>query len=251
MRFQPGQSSLHRLHPAVKLVWLLWVTVAVFAFDSPVLPLVAVGGTVTLLWLAGVVPWRIPGVRVWAGLGVMVLAAHTLLVREGDPLFGPVTAAGLVSGLRAGGRLLAVILMSTLFVMTTDPVLLACALMRLGLPYRWGFALVTALRLVPVFRLEAHHVYRAQLVRGVAYDAAAPWRWWLLLRHLCLPLLVSALRTAHALSLSMEGRAFGLHRRRTYMREIAAGPRDFVAGALLAATIVLAVWYGVTGRLSG
>ena len=30
MRFQPGQSVIHRLHPVVKLAWLLWVTVAVF-----------------------------------------------------------------------------------------------------------------------------------------------------------------------------------------------------------------------------
>jgi energy-coupling factor transport system permease protein len=251
MKFQPGQSFVHRLHPAVKLVWLLWVTVAVFAFDSPVLPLGVVVGVVALLWPAGVAPWRIPGGRAWVILGLMVFAAHVALVREGETLLGPVTTGGAVSGVRAAGRLLAVILASTLFVVTTDPVLLACALMRLGLPYRWGFALVTALRLVPVFRLEAHYVYRAQLVRGVAYDAAGPRRWWLLLRHLCLPLLVSALRTAHALSLSMEGRAFGLHRQRTYMREVHTSPADFAAGALLAATIVLAAWYGVAARLSG
>ena len=142
------------------------------------------------------------------------------------------------------GRLLAVILMSSLFVQTTEPFSLACGLMGIGLPYRWGFSLVTALRLAPIFRLEAHHIYRAQLARGVAYDTAGPRRWWLILRHLCLPLLVSALRTAHSLSLSMEGRAFGLHRRRTYMREVTAGARDVVAGALLVLSIVLAVWYG-------
>ena len=104
---------------------------------------------------------------------------------------------------------------------------------------------MTALRLVPVFRVEAHHVYRAQLVRGVAHDASGPRKWWLILRHLCLPLLVSALRTAHSLSLSMEGRAFGLHRKRTYLREVTAGYRDVVAGTLLAASILLALWYGL------
>ena len=242
MFFEPGQSVVHRLHPAVKLGWLLWVTVAVFVFDSAVLPMVAVGCAVALLWFSGVAPWRIPGLRLWLVLSVALLVTQAALIRTGDPVWGPLTTDGLVAGVRAMGRLLAVILMSALFVATTEPFSLACALIGIGLPYRWGFALVTALRLAPLFKLEAHHVHRAQLVRGVAYDATGPRRWWLILRRLCLPLLVSALRTAHLLSLSMEGRAFGLYGRRTYVREVTISWRDLVAGGLLLFTIVLAIW---------
>ncbi len=236
---------VHRLHPVVKLAWLLWVTVAVFVFDSAVLPLVAVGGAVVLLWLSGVAPWRIPGLRIWVVLGLGILVTHALVVREGDPVIGPLTTLGLVNGVRAMGRLMAVILMSALFVLTTEPFSLACALMGVGLPYRWGFALVTALRLAPVFRLEAHHVYRAQLVRGVGYDARGLWKWWLILRHLCLPMLVSALRTAHALSLSMEGRAFGLYPQRTYTRRFVISWRDILAGVLLVGSVLMAIWHAL------
>jgi energy-coupling factor transport system permease protein len=225
------------------LAWLVWVTVAVFMFDSAVLPLVAAGGALALLWHAGVAPWRIAGIRLWLTMGTAILLTHALVAGEGDPVLGPLTTLGLVNGVRATGRLLAVVLASTLFVTTTEPFSLACALMDVGLPYRWGFALVTALRLAPVFRLEAHHVYRAQLVRGVAYDARGPRRWWLILRHLCFPLLVSALRTAQALSLSMEGRGFGLHPRRTSLRELRLARHDFIAGALLAASVLAAGWY--------
>ena len=251
MTSPPSQSIVHRLHPGVKLAWLLWVTVAVFVLDSAVLPLVAAGCAVGLLWLSGVTPRRIPGVRLCLTLGLALLVTQVAFVRHGNPVVGPVTDAGLIAGLRAVGRLWAVILMSTLFVATTEPFSLACALMGLGLPYRWGFALVTALRLAPIFRLEAHHVYRAQLVRGVAYDARGPRRWWLILRHLYLPLLVSALRTAHSLSLSMEGRAFGLHPQRTYMREVVAGRQDVVAGGLLVASVVAAAWYGCATAWAG
>lgn len=236
------QPFPHRLHPLVKLAWLLWVTVAVFVFDSVALPLAATAAAVALLWLAGTAPWRVPGKRTWLVVVLGSLVIQFIFVRHGQPVLGPVTDVGLAAGLRVAGRLMTVLLLSTLFVSTTEPFSLACALMQVGLPYRWGFALVTALRLAPVFRLEAHHVYEAQLVRGVAYDAAAPRRWWLLLRHLCLPLLVSALRTAHCLSLSMEGRAFGLHRQRTYLRELAAGRNDVVAGALLAGSVIVAAW---------
>lgn len=246
--YQSGQSLVHRLHPLSKLAWLLWVTVAVFAFDSAIVALVATGCAVLLFWLARVAPARIPGIRLWLTLGVAVLVIHVLMGRGGQPLVGPVTTAGLTAGLRAIGRLLAVILMSALFVTTTEPFSLACGLMRVGLPYRWGFALVTALRLAPLFRVEAHHVYQAQLVRGVAYDIWGPRRWWLILRHLCVPMLVSALRTAHSLSLSMEGRAFGLHPQRTYLRSVSAGRRDVVAIVLLLISIAAAAWYAWSMR---
>ena len=226
----------------VKLAWLLWATVAVFAFTAPALPLVVAAVAAGLLWRAGVGPSRWLGIRLWLPLGVAILVTQMVVVRDGDPLWGPVTTGGLVAGVRALGRLLAVVLASALFVATTEPVTLACALMRAGLPCRWGFALVTALRLAPVFRVEAHHIYRAQLARGVAYDSRGPRRWWLLLRNLSLPLLVSALRTAHSLALSMEGRAFGLHPQRTFLREVRYRPADAVAAVLLLASVALAVW---------
>ena len=175
MKYQPGQSLAHSLHPVVKSAWLLWVTVAVFVFDSVSLPLFVVGCAAGILWLSGVAPWRVPGIRVWLVLGGAILVTHALSTSGGESLVGPVTTAGLITGTRAMGRLLAVILMSALFVMTTEPVSLACALMRIGLPYRWGFALVTALRLAPIFRLDAHHIYRAQLMRGVAYFVFLCW----------------------------------------------------------------------------
>jgi energy-coupling factor transport system permease protein len=245
MKYQPGQSMVHRLHPLLKLGWLLWLTVAVFAFESPPLPVIVVVCAVLLLWGSGVAPWRIPGVRVWAAVGTLLLVTHALSDREGAAIIGPLTANGLGAGVRAAGRLLAVMSLSTLFVTTTEPVSLVCALVNMGLPYRWGFALMTALRLAPVFRVEAHHVYRAQMVRGVAYDGPAFRRWWAMAKYLCFPLLVSALRSAHSLSLSMEGRAFGLYRRRTYMREVKVGRLDVVAGLSLALSMLVAVVYAL------
>lgn len=243
MTFQPGSSFVHRFHPVVKLAWLLWLTIAVIVFNSAFLAQTVAGCAVGLLWLSGVAPWRIPGVRLWLTLGLMVVVAHALAHPQQDDALGTRTAFGMAAGLCVMARLLAILLASALFVTTTEPISLAYALMRIGVPYRWGFALVAALRLVPVCRLEAHHVYQAQLVRGVGYETAGPRKWWLMLRHLCLPLLVSALRTSDSLSLSMEGRAFGLYARRTFIREVRVGGRDLVAGILLAVSILALVSY--------
>lgn len=241
MKTASDPSWIHRLHPLVKVAWLVWATVAVFAFDSPVLPVAVVGAALVLFWLAGFAPWRVPGIRLCLTVGAALMLAQIAVVRQGEPVLGPLTDAGLIAGSRAAGRLLAVILLSTLFVTTTEPFGLASAMMKAGLPYRWGFALVTAMRLAPIFRLEAHHVYRAQLVRGVVYDAGIPRRLWLVLRHLYFPLVVSALRTAHSLSLSMEGRGFGLQPRRTCMRDVQTGPADLAAVIFLLISLAAAV----------
>jgi len=238
MHGDPGQSVIHRIHPVIKLAWLLWLAVVVFVNDSAALPMVVACAAIGVLWIAGIAPWRLPGIRLYVTIGVMIAVVHVLASDEGEKIIGPVTTVGLSNAMRVAGRLLAVILLSAAFVMTTEPVSLAFGLMQLGLPYRWGFTLVTALRLAPVFRLEAHHVHRAQLVRGVAYDGALPRRWWLMLRRLCFPLIVSALRTAHSLSLSMEGRGFGLHKRRTFVRQVPTSYYDGMLIVLLVASVL-------------
>jgi energy-coupling factor transport system permease protein len=157
---------------------------------------------------------------------------------------GPVTItqAGVEMGLYVAGRFLAVVLLSYLYVLSTEPNELAYALMRAGLPYRYGFALITALRLVPMFEREAQIVYEAQLARGVRHNRRILRR----ARQFFFPLLASALGKADSLAVSMEGRCFGRYPTRTFLREVRFARRDGIALAALAvgvlAALGLALW---------
>ncbi len=245
--YHPGHSLLHRLHPLTKAAWLLFGTVAVFAVASPW----AVVGAVVLLLLgflvAGVRLGRVRGTRLFVTTALLLGAIQVLFVREGAALaeIGPlvVTAGGVERGVYVGGRFLSVVLLSYLFVLTTEPNDLAYALMRAGLPYRYGFALITALRLVPAFEQEGQIVYNAQLARGVRYDARSPRRFLTLARQFVLPLLVSALGKVDALAVSMEGRCFGKYPTRTFLRQTRATWRDGVAlGVLVAGILAIGYW---------
>jgi energy-coupling factor transport system permease protein len=235
--YQPGQSVLHRLHPLVKGAWLLGGTVLVFVVRSPW----AVAAAVALLLLAFALArlrlGRVRGVRLLATTAALLGLLQILFVHEGTVLvqWGPLTvfSGGLGAGTYVAGRFLSVVLLSYLFVLTTEPNDLAYSLMRAGLPYRYGFALVTALRLVPVFEEEGQTVYRAQLARGVEYDVRSPRRLLALARQFFLPLLVSALGKVDALAVSMEGRCFGKYPTRTFLREVQATWLDGIALALL------------------
>ncbi len=263
LTYHPGDSFLHRLHPLVKLGWLLWLSLLLFVSPrreqnllmAVVLAVLALA--IALYWRVGLRVGRgMRGSRLLLGSGIAFFLLQALFVRRGMPLFclwpwgggaWPVTVDGVRAGVIVGGRFLAIILLSMLTVATTDPSQLAYALMRAGLPYRYGFALVTALRLAPLFELEGSTVYEAQLARGVRYDVRSPTRLWKLLRQLLLPLLVSALGKVDALAISMEGRAFGRYPTRTFVRQVQATRADRLALLALGVAVAagMALWWRV------
>lgn len=247
--YHPGRSLLHRLHPLVKAAWLIGGTVLLFALRSPWWVL-----GISALLLAAFPLSRLPllglrGLRSLAVTALVIGLLQALFRREGSVLvrLGPLalTRGGIEAGLYVATRFLSVVLLSYLYVLTTEPNELAYALMQAGLPYRFGFALITALRMVPIFQREAQIVYEAQLARGVRYDARGglrPRKLLLLARQLFFPLLVSALGKADTLAVSMEGRCFGRYPTRTYLRQTHFARRDGIALALLVAGSVVAFW---------
>jgi energy-coupling factor transport system permease protein len=240
--YQPSNSIFHRLHPLVKGAWLLFGTVAVFVVPSPFVALSMVGLLLLAFLLARLSLGKVRGARVFITTALLLGALQVIFVHRGATLVevGPltVTTGGVEAGVYVAGRFASVVLLSYLFVLTTDPNDLAYALMRAGLPYRYGFALVTALRLVPIFEQEGQIVYHAQLARGVRYDARSPRRFLTLARQFFMPLLVSALGKVDGLAVSMEGRCFGKYPTRTFLREVQPTRLDGVAVGILSLGVI-------------
>jgi len=243
--YQSGNSILHCLHPLVKGAWMLFGTVLVFVVPSPWVVLAVLGLLLLVFPLVGLHLGRVRGVRLFVTTALLLGILQILFVRHGPVMIhvGPlsVTAGGAEAGVYVAARFLSVVFLSYLFVLTTVPNDLAYALMRSGLPYRYGFALITALRLVPIFEQEGQIVYSAQLARGVGYDARSPRRFLTLARQFFLPLLVSALGKVDALSVSMEGRCFGKYPTRTFLREVHFTRRDASAAILLLVVVAATV----------
>ena len=244
-----GRSLLHRLHPLVKFAWLLALSVAVFLVSSPWLIL----GLLALLWpafrYAGARLGRLSGIRLILATSLLLAVLQVFFVRGGQVLLQlwswSITLDGVAAAVYVAGRFLSIVLFSYLFVLTTHPGELAFALMQAGLPYRYGYALITALRMVPMFQIEADTVYKAQLARGMRYDRGGLRGLIEMIRRMFMPLLVSALGKADTLAISMEGRCFGMHASRTYRRRVALRRADILSLAvLLLGVIVLVITRG-------
>jgi energy-coupling factor transport system permease protein len=241
LKYEPGQTFLHRLSPLTKLVTLVLFSLTIFLLDSLAVELLCL----LSLLLTGALT-RSQGFlslatsKYLASFGILLFVIQVLFNAGGEVYFTiplwlvhiDVTSSGLMVGLIVAIRFVCVILASAIFVFTTDPGELAYALMRAGLPYRYGFMLVTAIRFMPVFESEAGTVSCAQKARGLDIDSGGVRAVIRSARYTLLPLVVSALSRVDVLVISMEGRAFGRSGHRTFLRKGRFGKRDAIIIAL-------------------
>jgi energy-coupling factor transport system permease protein len=114
--------------------------------------------------------------------------------------------------LTAAARLLALGLLFFLFFQTTSPKGLSQALVRLGLPYSFGFVLTVSLEFIPVLARRAANIRDAQRSRGIPLGAG--WRGLRYSPALLGPLLIQAFKLADEMAEALEARGFGSAGRR-------------------------------------
>jgi energy-coupling factor transport system permease protein len=228
LSYQPGSSIAHQLYPLTKFGWLLIATVMFFLLQDGRLLMATAGLCALALFFINQDIWATRGFRFVCTTGIALFLLYLVFDKSGQVLFDPgydflvISSGGLMMGLRFSGRFLSIVFMSYIFILTTDPSDLAYALMKIGLPYRYGFMLVTALRLAPIMEEEGQTIYQAQLVRGIRYDRRNLHKLLLIIQQFMTPLLISALRRADKLVFSMEGRGFGKQPVRTFRKRPSA-----------------------------
>ena len=123
--YQPGSSLLHALHPLVKAAWLVAGTVFVFAVRSPWVVRATVAALLITFQASGLRLSKIRGTRLFIMTALALGLLQLLFIDDGKALLtcGPLrlTAGGLESGIYVASRFLSVILLSYLFVLTTEP----------------------------------------------------------------------------------------------------------------------------------
>jgi len=251
---------LHRLNPSLKLAGLIIITTGILIYPSW-----RFSGLLLFLTILGFKASNVPldvskrRIRFLITFSALLFAFQVLMTVNGTILFFiipkygfmgpflPVTDFGIEKGFEMSLRFLLVVFSSMLFVSVTDPTLLAHSLTRLRIPYRYSFALVIALRFLPLFDMENKTVRIAQRSRGISTSVRGMSKILRTIRYTFFPLLVSALSRVDALSLSMDGRGFGYSRTRTYLRKSSWTALDssvlVLFSVLLLASILLALGF--------
>jgi energy-coupling factor transport system permease protein len=226
------------------------LTVAL-ASGSVLLKAAALLGVLALAWGSGEPLRRFLGsLRFVLWFGALLFVAQMLSIREGDVLLRvgvQITDVGLAAGAQMTLRFVLILGASFLFVLVTDPDRLAHTLIRLGVPYRYGYTLILALRFVPFFRRELVVVREAQRIRGIHPSVRSLAGLRRTIRFTFVPVIVAALLRVDSIAMSMKGRGFGLYARRTASAEPWWTRHDVAALALSTCCVALAVLGGRWG----
>jgi energy-coupling factor transport system permease protein len=236
-------SSIHRLHPVAKVLGLLFLFVAAFVADRPVVlaPLLAAGIGLGIAAGAVRVLWRL---RVFFLVAAVVTTATWPFFYEQPLRF---SATGLVYGISMGLKLGTFFACGIVFLASTRVEELALALRALRVPYRFGFTVTLAVRLVPVFFSAVLAVHDAQRCRGLDPRAAS---WRMRLRQyagLIVPVFLGALRRADRMAMALETRGFNSGRQRTTYPRAPFGPGDLAALAVPLGVAILYLWLWAVG----
>lgn len=253
--FLARDTFVHRLHPLVRLLGMLALFVAAFVVERPLWQLPLLAPLLALLW------WTDAWQNVWrlrvlfALVFVMTLLVWTFFYgSDGQPplfAWGPVHVSRRAPWFGLGMALKLELFLGAgiLFLSTTRIEEFAYALTRLGMPYRIGFTMTMAFRLVPVFVDAAMTVVQAQRCRGLDFERGGLWQRARRYVPVIVPVFMGALRRADQMAMALDARGFQRDAARTTLDVHPRRPADLVAGAVLLGMVAAYVALAWAGRL--
>jgi len=157
---------------------------------------------------------------------------------------------GVASGLRSAvGIFVSIILLTT-----TRNEEISQGLIKIGLPYRVGFAFSTALRMAPTLMGTTSTVVDAQKSRGLDMEKGGLFERIRKFVPLVVPAFLITMRSTEQMAMAIESRGFGYQEKRSFYMKLAYAKWDYawIAFSLLlmvAAIIISILKWGVVFSL--
>ena len=243
LRYVDNGSFFTRIDALSKLLWVVLVIVVTFQLQSNL----ARGIMLAMLLFTTIVLARVPFKTFWRAMPIILLIGSLLFIVNlyTIPSTNFITIAGITfgeqgftRGLEYFLRLTIVVLASFIFIWTTDIRDLMTGFVKIGMPYRYAFAIFLALRFLPMVQQEVEAVKAAHAIRGRAFHSPIRHRFRLWQRYM-FTVIVNGLRKAENTALAIESRGFGAYPDRTYIKQF----RWTTIGILLILLFVaFAVW---------
>jgi energy-coupling factor transport system permease protein len=219
-------TFVHRLDPRTKMFLLVGTFVLTFLFVNPLYQL----GTLALVLLFGALARSLVNLkRIWFILvmvGLMTVILWAIFASGETSLVWFVEREAVLYGVGIALRIDITIIAGMIFLSTTRNEEIATGLVKLGLPYRFAFAISTALRLVPTIAATGSTIGQAQRSRGLDLESGNIIQRIRKNTPLLIPVFVSTIRSTNVFSMALESKGFGASPDRTYFLRLAMGRRD-------------------------
>lgn len=250
--YRPGNSFLHGLDPAVKLLCFLLLLAAVVLTDGPVGHTSAIIFTLTLSYLAQLDRKEaLSGVHRLRWLIVAILLVNLLFSHPEQAVYRWWILApspdGLWTGLGIALRISMLLVLAVILSSTTAPLKLSTAvstllkpLSRIGIPTgRAALVISASLRFIPALFEDAENIRRARRARGLYHEKKGFLDVAAAAQPMALPLFVSAFRKADTLAQVLESKGYCESDRGSSFEKFSPAREDWLALFVCAAIFAL------------
>ncbi len=138
-------------------------------------------------------------------------------------------------------RIIIMVSSFSMFFLTVHPDDLMLSLISLKIPYNIAFSFALSFRFVPTIAMEAQNIIDAQKSRGYELEQGGLISQAKNLIPLLIPLIVCSMKRAFHIAESLDSRAFGSTKNRTFYYTISYAKKDWILTAILIAFFIFGI----------
>jgi len=242
-----NNSFIHRLDPRTKIMVFLMTFIALLLFEDPfwmmpvaILILVQLFISNALLNLR-----RIRYILIVLTISSMVL--WNFFSQGITPLFWVFELESFYFSIARTLLILFMIATGMILITSTRNEELVLGMIRLGMPYRVGFAISTALRLVPTIASSTMTISQAQRSRGLNLDSGGIMDRIRKFLPLLVPVFISTIRSTNIFAMALESKGFGARENRTFYLNLQMRKADYYVLIFSALFTVASIVFAVMG----
>jgi energy-coupling factor transport system permease protein len=232
--FRKRDTIVHRLDPRTKLYLAIILFVLSFMFSQIIVLTLIFISLLLVLAVAKALGQWFKTLRALSFILIFIVIINSLFNYAQYPLAYSLTIVV---------RLLDIIACFSIFFLTVHPDDFAQALIQLHVPFDFAFTLVIAIRMVPTLAQEAQTIMDAQMSRGLELQKGNIVKQIRNYVPILIPLIVSSIRRAFSVAESLESRAFGSTKKRTYLHVLKMAKKDWIVVLISTLAVVFSIYF--------
>jgi energy-coupling factor transport system permease protein len=242
-----NNSFIHRLDPRTKIIVFLLSFVAILLFQNPLWMMPVAFLIILQLVISGSLKnlRRIRYILIVLTISSMVLwnffsrgVTHLFWVFYLESLYFSIARTLLMVLMISAGMIL---------ISTTRNEELVLGMIRMGMPYRVGFAISTSIRLVPTISSSTMTISQAQRSRGLDLDSGGLVARVRKFLPLLVPVFISTIRSTNIFAMALESKGFGAREKRTFYLHLEMKIADYLVLAFAAIFMVASIILSIMG----
>jgi len=251
--YEGNVSTLSRVDPRVKLLYIVWVFMMIMVFTDPAFQSFTMLTLVLAAAAGGLSLWKVMStgkIGIYMGLASWVLWM-IVLRNQGTVLlniFGwTITDYGMLKGLAIALRITSVLFAFLIVAMATPTRDVITGLYGLRISAVFSMVVGIILRLIPQFQSEHSTIMEAQRSRATEFDKGGILTRFRKHTAYIIPLSLRALKIVSDLSIAMESRAYDPYTKRTFVRELKMQRLDRIILVAMAVFLVASIALRIIG----